>query len=603
MWATNNSHEALVKILLDHGASANTKTVKGRTVFDFVNTENQKIVDILATNSRDSVSSTSSLFFRTSSVSSHSSCSDHDYFYQHTNDESHEETELRKKLFESTMALLDENDILDLDEEENLEDDDTNNDTTQHDKAADSTDIFHWDKCSPDQMFVFSSDDLDYILDTVITNIQLPLEKQQDIHVPSNVIFLSARFAHYFSSEELLNQVLEGAISRMSKAVKVNPLVKPIRNYCVILIICLCLQKIHAKNIHVIAFWISNLTRLLFYLKKDTGLVVVTAEHQLELSELISETYNMMIADTEKRLTKVLGPAMLDHEEIPGMDTVNFTDDWHRFFRASTSTRRSTDSISPQSITSLLSSTLFVLQSYDVHPIIIIQALAQFFHFISCELFNRILTNKKLLCRSKAMQVRMNFSRLEDWISVNKLPNHLLTYLNPTIQLLQLLQCITQLKDLVEFINTSKTFDALNAPQIKRCVLSYRYEVNEERIPEEIEKYAMQCAEDTLRHKQKRNVSRYPSTRTSMSSFMTRPSVPSTPLSEYPPEESQEEEEDDTKEQKDTRFMLPFSVPTTTHMVSHHHWDRKQQSQEPMIPIIPEGWMEKLDKRHVPEPQ
>lgn len=337
----------------------------------------------------------------------------------------------------------------------------------------------------------------------------------------------------------------------------------------------------------------------------------------------------MMILDTEKRLLKVLGPAMLEHEEIPV--SVDFTDDWHRFFRSS---RSSTDSssmhhhhgtssiMSPQSITSLLSSTLFVLQSYDVHPIIIIQALAQCFHYISCEVFNRMLTNKKLLCRSKAMQVRMNFSHLEDWISVNKLPNHLLGYLNPTIQLLQLLQCLTQLKDLVDFINTSKKFDALNAPQIKRCVISYRYEVNEERIPDEIEKYAMQCAEDTVRHKQQRKKaaannssvalsraaslgSSSSSRRTSFSQFISssRSGAPSTPISEQLPylhgdtNDDDREEHDDTKETKDTRFMLPFSVPTTAHMISFQHWDSKgeQHEQRPMIPVIPEEWMDKLD--------
>jgi hypothetical protein len=71
-------------------------------------------------------------------------------------------------------------------------------------------------------MFVFNSDDLDYILNTVITNIQLPLSNQQDICVPSNIIFLSARFAHYFSSNELLIQVLEGALNRISNIIKVS---------------------------------------------------------------------------------------------------------------------------------------------------------------------------------------------------------------------------------------------------------------------------------------------------------------------------------------------------------------------------------------------
>ncbi|OAD00324.1 hypothetical protein MUCCIDRAFT_153949 [Mucor lusitanicus CBS 277.49] len=597
MWATNNSHEALVKILLEHGASSQTKSAKGRTVFDFINTDNQKIIEILATNPRDSVSSTSSLFYRTtSSVSSSTSSTENDFYYQSTvegfNHFMSEEAELRQKLFESTMQL----DFGDSDSMEHnpADQDDDNIEVGDDDDEQLDENQFHWDKCSPDQMFVFNSDDLDSILDTIITHIQLPLAKQQDICVPANIVFLSARFAHYFSSAELLEQVLEGALNRIGKTIKIN-----------------------ARNIHVLAFWITNLTQLLFYLKKDAGLVVATAEQQLRLSELISETYNLIIQDTTKRLAKVLCPAMLDHEEIPGMDQVDFTDDWHRFFRKSA--RRSVvlaadggvavSTVTPQSITSLLSSTLFVLQSYDVHPIIIIQAMAQFFHYMSCELFNRILTNKKLLCRSKAMQVRMNFSHLEDWISVNRLPNHLVSYLNPTIQLLQLLQCLTQLGDLVDFINTSKKFDALNAPQVKRCVISYRYEVNEQRIPEEIEKYAMQCAEDTVRHKQRKQSmdkarAALPMSRTPSSQKIG----PSTPVSEeLPPivdepadgNDDDDEQEVDVQETKDTKFMLPFSIPTTAHMTSSH-WDAKSSphhtNTHSMIPIIPEEWMDKLDK-------
>ncbi|CEP15085.1 hypothetical protein [Parasitella parasitica] len=613
MWATNNSHEALVKILLEHGASPQTKSAKGRTVFNFINTDNQKIIDILATNPRDSVSSTSSLFCRTSSVSSSTSSTENDFYYQSTvegfNNFMSEEAELRQRLFESTMQLdFDDSDST----YQNSADDSEEDENAQFDETQ-----FQWDRCSPDQMFVFNSDDLDYILDTVITHIELPLANQRDICVATNIIFLSARFAHYFSSSELLELVLEGALSRIRKAIKTN-----------------------ALNIHVLAFWITNLMQLLFYLKKDTGLVVVTAEQQLCISELISETYNLIIHDTTKRLSKILRPAMLDHEEISGMNHVDFKDDWHRFFRksarrsvvlpADSSDDTAISAVTPQSITNLLSSTLFVLQSYNVHPIIIVQAMAQFFHFMSCELFNRILTNKKLLCRSKAMQVRINFSHLEDWISVKRLPNHLLGYLNPTIQLLQLLQCLSQLEDLVDFINTSKKFDALNASQVKRCVTSYRYEVNERRIPEEIEKYAMQCAEDTMRHKQKklsmdkaraaplsRTQSQKMSKRQSMTHYLgLSKSGPSTPISEeLPPitvaagnekstlHRNDDEQEVDIHEIKDTRFMLPFSIPKTAHMTSSH-WDSKASSSPNqntnthcMIPIIPEEWMDKLDKQ------
>jgi hypothetical protein len=225
MWATNNSHESLVKVLLEHGANAQTKSAKGRTVFDFINNENQKMVDILVPNStRDSISSsTSSLFYNKTSVSSSSTSDENDYCLSN-NDHLEEAVELRKKLFESTMALA-----LEQHESDDDDDEDYNNELVQEDEDQEEQDedeeedenTFDWNKCSPHQMFVFNSNDLNYILDTVITNIQLPLSSQQDICVPSNVIFLSARFAHYFSSHELLNHVLEGALNRISLTIKV----------------------------------------------------------------------------------------------------------------------------------------------------------------------------------------------------------------------------------------------------------------------------------------------------------------------------------------------------------------------------------------------
>ncbi|KAI8331501.1 hypothetical protein BC941DRAFT_403529 [Chlamydoabsidia padenii] len=568
MWATNNNHDHIVKILLEHGASSQTKSSKGRTVFDFVNADNQKIVDILATNPRDSLSSTSSLFGRhlstqfssssTSSLSVSSSTKtndDYDFYYQPTMEgydafTTEEAIDRRRKLLlESTLALG----TMTTEDGDNTTDDDNDNDSD----FGDINNDFQWDRCLPDQMFVFGADDLSYILDTVITNIQLPLRSQHEICIPANVIFLSARFAHYFSTEELLNQVLDGSLQRIIGIIKTN-----------------------IENIHILAFWMTNLTQLLHYLKKDTGLVVATANHQLNMSELISETYTTLVNDTEHRIAKILGHAMLDHNEIPGIDDVNFADDWQRFFRARQSKRNTISSIStntvisPQSITNLLSSTLFVLRSYDVHPTIIIQAMAQFIHYLSCELFNRILTNKKLLCRSKAMQIRMNLSQIEDWVSDNHLPAQLASYLTPTTQLLQLLQCLTQLTDLVDFINTIKTFDALNALQMKRCAMNYRYEVNEPRLPEEIEKYAMQLAEDTTRLQQKDN---------RRSSFLQRQSSSSSFMS------SDDDELDKDEETKDSKFMLPFSIPSSAASID----ERK------LVPVIPEDWMDILDNGHI----
>ncbi|KAI8143109.1 hypothetical protein BJV82DRAFT_515389 [Fennellomyces sp. T-0311] len=632
MWATTNNHDALVKVLLEHGASSQTKSAKGRTVFDFVNTENQKIVEILATNPRDSISSTSSIFGRVASSAS-SNAGDLDFYYQSTVENYDnfmvEEAERRQKLLETAMALVGNDSGLGVSDDE-LDYDGSNDDDDDDDGDADIENEFCWDKCMPDQMFVFGGDDLEHILDTMITNVKLPLETRQEICVPANVVFLSARFAHYFSSSELLQEVLEGALSRMSKVTKEN-----------------------ASNVHALAFWMSNFVQLLYYLKKDTGLVVATAEYQLRLSEMISETYTMLIVDAERRILKVLGGAMLESEQIPGMEDVDFVDDWQRFFRRNANRRSVVMShesvqmrrhastpamagiVSPQNVTSLLSTTFYVLQTYEVHPTIIIQVLAQLFHFMSCEVFNRLLTNKKLLSRSKALQIRMNLSYVEDWIRHNKLPSSLLTYLSPTVQLLQLLQCLSQLTDFESFVHTVKKFDTLNTLQIKRCIVNYRYEVNEKRVPEDIKEYVVQLADDAVRYKQKRTslrrsrtsyatkpISRVNSMRRSLSrpesmsslvgSFISSvasvPStMPSTPTSEELPqvpckfeahviESDDESDDDDISEIRDTKFMLPFSVPTTAHMVSTNGWAPDNSKERLSVPVIPENWMEKLDK-------
>lgn len=390
------------------------------------------------------------------------------------------------------------------------------------------------------------------------------------------------------------------------------------------------------------AFWIANLSQLLYYLKKDAGLVVATAEHQLEISELISETYTLLVTDSEKRMNRVLEPAMLEFEQIDGLEAVSFADDWHRFFRrgrTSTSSpsspnRRSFNTqqeilvaapppqiraalLSPQSIASLLTSILYVLQSYDVHPVIVIQAMAQLFHFLSCEVFNCILTNKKYLCRSKALQIRMNLTVIEEWVREHHLPSNLGAYFNPVVQLVQLLQCVSQLTDLMDFISTVKSFDLLNPMQVKRLILNYRYEVNEPRLPEEIEKYTMQIAEDTLKSLQ---LEEQRLTKSSMDSFRSVQQTSSRPnsisslgsllyssmsqkrittinnrnnrLSIQSPLDDDacsimSINEDDTTtasrewlvEKRDSKYMLPFSLPTTTNMV-HSGW---HQSLQPII--------------------
>lgn len=152
---------------------------------------------------------------------------------------------------------------------------------------------------------------------------------------------------------------------------------------------------------------------------------------------------------------------------------------------------------SPRTITALLTSTLQVLQLFEVNPAIIVQALSQVLFWIGCELFNRVLGNKKYLCRSKAMQIRLNVSALEDWARNNALPLSIVhQHLAPLSQMVSWLQCQSALSDFDGLITTLQGLKALNPLQLRKAVRDYRYEINESRMSEECLQYLLQLHED-----------------------------------------------------------------------------------------------------------
>lgn len=204
------------------------------------------------------------------------------------------------------------------------------------------------------------------------------------------------------------------------------------------------------------AFWLSNCLLLLYYLRKEPNLRRSTAEMQLHLRDLINEIFVFVIRDAERRIDRVLEPALLEHQPLPGLENVEFEGEWssNRFVKkltggrkkssasrsasvsslfgstaatelpgsgggggangaSSNGTSAATDEVvnssgtvveaSPRSVTALLSSTLFILQMYEIPPAIVVQAFSQLFYWIGCELFNRLLTQVSAgrVCQSR----------------------------------------------------------------------------------------------------------------------------------------------------------------------------------------------------------
>lgn len=458
-------------------------------------------------------------------------------------------------------------------------------------------------------MFVFQENELERILDIIITNMT-PQRSPSQKPVPANILFLSARYAHYHANPELLETLLVSAMN------KINDVVEK-----------------HQWDMTVLAFWMSNATLLLHYLKKDGGLMSATTEFQLQMAELINEIFILIIRDAERRMDKNLDQAMLDHEPMPGFEDVQFQHEWKIFrskpkakpieplekrFRPPSPKRRAQPS--PRNITSLLSSTLFVLDLYDVHSVIAAQVLSQLIYWLSAEVFNRIMSNRKYLARTKAMQIRMNVSTLEDWArSNNRQPEHYENgsmtstgentadaakrHLEPLVQLLQWLQCFSSLgEDLESLVGTLQQLTRLSPQQLLHTAKYYRPEVGEKTLPKSASKYIVHLQKAAADRKAARARSPNPP------SQVEPPSTPVRGTSEKPPEPSpapsrmslEEDEKDEAPDELllDPSYMLPFSLPTSTDMLITYgagFGGVNKERERKYIPTVPPEFMAKLD--------
>lgn len=165
VWASNNHHDELVRIMLAGGADRDLKLSTGKSVKDYAShlPDNDKLLRIL--------SNPPTQF-------------NPDYDFDNGEPLFEYDPLFNYKLSNTALSEIDDN-------EEEIDDD--------------FFMPFTWDKCDGDQMFVFDEAQLETLCDYVVLCIQ-PLKKPDQIYTPANIIFLSARYAYYYNSTELLKK-------------------------------------------------------------------------------------------------------------------------------------------------------------------------------------------------------------------------------------------------------------------------------------------------------------------------------------------------------------------------------------------------------------
>ncbi|KAI0025707.1 hypothetical protein F4780DRAFT_719609 [Xylariomycetidae sp. FL0641] len=586
MWAMTNRHKGIAKVLLDNGASPEAKTSSGRTAFDFVAPDSEMSWYLHDNGYNIGSAGVTDDFYNPG-------------FSQDRFEEEMAENEIRRRMMMNSARDL-EVDLgnMGIDDQPDAVDDYFEEDGQE----------FDWNRCLHDQMFVFQESELDRILDIIITNMR-PQRSPAQKPVPANMIFLSARYAHYHASHELLAKLLVTAQD------KINDVVEE-----------------HQWDMTILAFWMSNATLLLHYLKKDAGLVEATTEFQAQLSELINEIFILIVRDAERRLDKVLDPAMLEHETIPGLEDVTFQHEWKLFkrkkevkaeplekrFRPPSPKQRAKPA--PRNVTSLLSSTLFVLDLYDIHSVITSQIISQLIYWLGAELFNRVMNNKKYLARTKAMQIRMNVSVLEDWARTNnRKPEHYergetdasgettmeaaRRHYAPIVQLLQWLQCFSSLDpdNLDALVGTLEQLKRLTPQQLIYSAKNYRLEVGEKGLPKSALKYLESLQKETEARRDRRK------TASSLQSLSSPPATPDrngrdptqrNSVQGTPGTDMDDDEDMPEGINLDPSVMLPFTLPSVTDMLVSYgagFGGVNRERERKYIPTVPPEFLENFE--------
>ncbi|ORX55678.1 hypothetical protein DM01DRAFT_1335076 [Hesseltinella vesiculosa] len=484
-----------------------------------------------------------------------------------------------------------------------------------------SAHTFDWDHCLVDQMFAFSMDDLPTLLDLVM----LPpparhaaMTRHDDtLWIPADLLFLCARFAYFYLPRQDLHHFFQTALARLVKVTK------------------------SCKGRYALCYWLANIHLLLSYLKRDTHFAQTTLEQQDLLANIATDVYFMLLNDCTRQMGKLVGAGFMDVAMDKDMAAIRFEDqdqarEWTKFFqRRGSSTSAAPPPASPSPLTATLLDggskspglgPTLILQLLDdltsladllLPPWLAQHLVQQTLYHLLAESFNHILQHRRFLCRSLAFQIRLNLSVIEGWIKKHHLPicGVLGTTFERLVQLLQLLQCITSLHHVNDFVATCRGLTLLHPLQLRRCVVGYRYETNEPHLSPDMESWIQQQAapfEETATPSPPSNKVTPASVdhfRQQLLPFLLAPSSAAA-TQPAPPVDQQQQEWLDTHlllpvssaapSQRSTNIDLLWSSSTTSESMYHQLKEqakREKKTSALRVPSLSYKFIEKLDKK------
>ncbi|CAH6722287.1 dilute domain-containing protein [[Candida] jaroonii] len=396
---------------------------------------------------------------------------------------------------------------------------------------------FEYDKVLPDECIKFTDSDIPTLLDFIFNLRVNNVKHQHDTKIPAAIIFQLIRYSHFkVDSEDLTNFTFDCFIIRLrtvtnTKSGVFNMIIQDDPD-----------SIGGAGDIVLLSYWLSVIQFLHFYFCKN-DIYKIYPKFLQELINVIQSLISTLSFSINSRLNILVDDCILNFTNLVDVSNVLYAKDWN-FFKSKKQHSNSFDDIydmlyppsqielmkpSPLKYIQTLGALDYVLNLHSVDYLTRFQCFSQVFYYIDSIIFNKVIGNSKYCSRSKGIQIRLNISAIEDWLrshnykifkpdtignlkslvpenftlqhllddggKLNKRnPHNLIFYYNsiyfigktqlqPTIELLQFLQCMSSLNDEESFINTINQFDYLNYYQILKITKNYKYEINETKLP------------------------------------------------------------------------------------------------------------------------
>ncbi|OJT04071.1 Myosin-2 [Trametes pubescens] len=166
----------------------------------------------------------------------------------------------------------------------------------------------------------------------------------------------------------------------------------------------------------------------------DYERLVSVVKHDLDSLEY--NIYHTWMLETKKRLSKMVIPALIESQSLPGFTT---TDGGGRLFNRLLNSN-SQPAFSMDDILNLLNKVWRSLKSYYMEESVVQQVITELLKLIGVTAFNDLLMRRNFSSWKRAMQIQYNITRIEEWCKSHDMPEGTLQleHLMQATKLLQL---------------------------------------------------------------------------------------------------------------------------------------------------------------------